>query len=288
MTDAGHGILTLASDGSFSYSPGASFNGTDTFVYRARFGTASSTARVTLSACEGGPLVFSCWKEGAYLATGWGLGLFGFREGFEEDAIWGSVRSPSSAPSISSQGILWQSNHPDPPASNTLTTGSGAAWTGQWEVYDPEHGYAETPSLSCDNNENPPPGCFYHDGVTGVRETGFEALHGVGGHFSGIYGAKVVVILDGDEVDPIALGQLGTGDQFLGVIDASPSGFTRFVFREIEGRAGNALYVWADALVFFVETAPVAAIPALSAPGVFALLAVLATLGLAALRRSAG
>jgi hypothetical protein len=121
--------------------------------------------------------------------------------------------------------------------------------------------------------------------MTGIRETGFEALHGAGGDFQGISGPKVVVILDGDEANSIALGQIGTCDQFLGVIDASSSGFTRFEFREIEGREGNALYVWADSFVFFVETAPAAAIPALSAPGFLALLALLATLGLAALRR---
>jgi len=258
----------------------------DSFVYRARFGGVTATATVTLSACEGGPQLFTCWKEAAYLQTAAELGLFHFREGFENDSVWGSARSPISAPSIASRGITWQSNHPDPPASNELTTGPGPALTGQYGLFDPEHGYAPDESLFCDNNENPPPGCFYHDGMTGTREAGLGALYGAGGYFTAIYGAKLVAILDGDEANPIGLGQLGTGHRFLGVIDARASGFTRFEFREIEGRAGNALYVWADDFTFLTATAPVI-VPALSPPGVLAVVALLVAGGLVAIRRRA-
>ena len=39
VTGAGHGSLTLNANGSFTYTPAANFNGTDTFTYRASDGT---------------------------------------------------------------------------------------------------------------------------------------------------------------------------------------------------------------------------------------------------------
>jgi VCBS repeat-containing protein len=49
-TDVSHGVLTLHEDGSFTYVPGADFNGTDEFRYVANDGLASSAvATVTLT-----------------------------------------------------------------------------------------------------------------------------------------------------------------------------------------------------------------------------------------------
>ena len=46
---ASNGILTLSSDGSFTYDPNQDFNGTDVFMYSASDGTDSSnTATVTI------------------------------------------------------------------------------------------------------------------------------------------------------------------------------------------------------------------------------------------------
>src|SRR5262249_25619833 len=45
-----HGSLTLSADGSFTYTPAANFNGTDTFTYKARDGQADSAiATVTIT-----------------------------------------------------------------------------------------------------------------------------------------------------------------------------------------------------------------------------------------------
>jgi uncharacterized delta-60 repeat protein len=44
VTGPAHGTLTLNQDGSFTYTPAADFNGTDTFTYKASDGTADSTA----------------------------------------------------------------------------------------------------------------------------------------------------------------------------------------------------------------------------------------------------
>ena len=45
-----HGTLTLNADGSFTYTPDANYNGTDSFTYKANDGTAdSNVATVTLT-----------------------------------------------------------------------------------------------------------------------------------------------------------------------------------------------------------------------------------------------
>jgi hypothetical protein len=116
ISDVTHGTLILNSDGSFSYDPFADFPGVDSFTYQASVGAETSQATVTLSACDTGPTVFTCWKEAPYLAKLGELGYGTFQEGFEDDAAWGSVRSPNTALSVLSQGIVWQTNYPDPPS----------------------------------------------------------------------------------------------------------------------------------------------------------------------------
>ncbi len=105
ITDVSHGTLILNPDGSFNYSPDETFDGTDSFVYRALFGAVSDQATVTLSACSGGPDIFACWNEAAFLAKATEWGMASFREGFEDDAAWGLTRSPMAVPVVNSQGI---------------------------------------------------------------------------------------------------------------------------------------------------------------------------------------
>ena len=118
LTDVSKGTLTcpgvgsgLCSDGTFEYTPGAAFDGTDSFVYRAVSGAdTSGPATVTLSACDAGPQIFSCWHEAAFLAKLSELGYSTFQESFEA-AAWNIARSPASADSVISQGIVWTTNH---------------------------------------------------------------------------------------------------------------------------------------------------------------------------------
>jgi len=260
VTDVLHGTLSLNTDGSFTYQIGPTFAGTDSFRYRAEFGAVTSEATVVLSGCSGGPDVFACWHETAFTDKAASLGYGSFQEGFEDDAAWGIARSPNTVPNVVSQGIRWQSNHPDPPASNDITTGSGPARTGQWAIFDLEHGYATGTAGQCDVN-NPPATCLFHDGVTGVREPGYRPLHGVGGYFTGTFGANVAFILDGDELNPIAGGKLTGGHQFFGVIDARSAGFTRFECRELDGKVGQALFIFADDFTMIGSSEPLPALP---------------------------
>jgi hypothetical protein len=257
VSDAVHGTLALSSDGAFTYSPGVTFEGNDQFVYRAVYATASAEATVELTACTGGPQVFECWKEAAFLEKAAELGYAVLREGFEHDATWGLARSPTTAPSVSSHGIEWRANDfdpthidpplaPPPPAPNEITTGPGPARTGDWALFDLEHGYAWGTPSQCDVDD-PEPHCLYHDGFTLIPQPGSASLHGAGGFFTGTYGANVAIVLDGDYLDPIGGGQLTGGPhQFFGVIDAGPVGLTQLQFRELDGKVGQALFIFGD------------------------------------------
>lgn len=245
-------LLKLCPDGSFIYDPGLTFSGTDIFTYRVTSDTGTSnTATVTLTACTGGPDIFSCWQEASYLAKLTELGYIPVQEGFENDSVWGSVRTPDTAESVISMGIKWQTNHP---LTNQITTGVGAALTGDWGVYDPEHGYADVTFEYCKTYDDPAPECFPNDGFTGIRETGQSKLYGVGGFITTVStqpGPNVDIILDGNL--RINMGELpDTGYHFFGVIDAGDTGFNQFQFQEIDGKVTQRLHIFGDDFTFAV------------------------------------
>ncbi|RDH85745.1 MAG: hypothetical protein DIZ80_02120, partial [endosymbiont of Galathealinum brachiosum] len=256
--------LKLCEDGSFEYIPNANFNGSDSFTYETYLGTdVSSPATVTLTACTGGPDIFSCWNEDSYRNKLSELGYNFFVEGFE-GTVWDSVRTPDygaifTAPAITSKQITWTTNHTD---TNGITTGSGAARTGLWGGFDPEHGFATGLAVDCDIN-SPPENCLPYDGLSGSG----TALHGVGGYFTGYSGASIAVILDG--VNQYSMGTLPDSEfYFFGVIDASVSGFSSFEFRELSGKIGQELFVFTDDFVIATtQSVPANNVPVLNPVG---------------------
>jgi len=245
VLDANYGFLALNIDGSFTYDPDIDFPGVDSFTYEAVVGDSTpSQATVTLTACSTGPSPTQtvCWMESPFLAILGDLGYRSIQEGFEDGAAWGLAREPETAPSILSQGIVWRTNHPDPPASNEITTGTGPARTGIYGVFDPDHGYAIGIPAGCDVN-SPDPECLFKDGFTGARQDGESTLYGVGGYFDGSFGPNLVMIIDGGA--PIGLGVVPSGDhQFFGVIDTA--GFNSFRVEETDGKKGQIRIVFAD------------------------------------------
>jgi hypothetical protein len=142
-------------------------------------------------------------------------------------------------------GITWASNHT---ATNDITTSSGAAKTGNWGIYDPDHGVA-TGTLGQCNVETPPSECFFHDGVSGTREPGGDTLHGVSGWIrTSSPPARINFILDGTTVEDFETIQLGTTFLFFGVIDTN--GFNSFEIRETEGAVGDEKFIFADDFTF--------------------------------------
>ena len=187
--------------------------------------------------------------EAAYRAALTTGGYSTFSEGFENDAVWGSVRSSvlgtNSAPNISSMGVIWTSNHT---ATNDITTGSGAAKTGNWGIFDPDHGVATGTLAQCEV-DMPPPECFFHDGITGSGEPGTGTLHGVGGWIrTNTPFARINVILDGATTVEFENIQLGTTFLFFGLIDSN--GFNSFEIRETEGAVGDEKFIFADDFTF--------------------------------------
>ena len=253
-----NGALELCADGSFQYTPGPSFDGSDSFTYQAIYETTvSAPATVTLTACtEEAPLLFSCWKESAYRSKLAELGYRTFEEGFEGYA-WDSVRSTindqNTAPAVTSQGITWTTNHP---ATNDITTDSGAGRTGLWGGYDPNHGFATGTIGECDV-ELPAEYCFPHDGLSGSIQPDGDPEHGslqaVGGYFrSNTGGGAIAIILYGGthptEVGTmIDVGKLPhVTSTFFGAIDATVLGFTGFEFRELDGKVEQQAFVFGD------------------------------------------
>jgi hypothetical protein len=289
VSGASHGTLALSTDGSFTYSPGLGFEGSDSFVYRAVFGGVFDEATVTLSACAGGPQIFTCWKEAEFLAKAAALGYPSFRESFEDDSDWAVARYPNTIGTVSSRGFEWRANEFDsthfdpppvlPPLPNKITTGPGPARTGDWGIFDLEHGYATGTEFQCDV-DGPDDHCLYHDGWTVRRESGAGPFYGVGGYITGTFGANVTIIVDGDLMNPIGGGKLASGGhQFFGVIDAGPNGFSDVQFRETDGKVGQALFIWADDFTLLAEPAAPVLAPALGAPGVTGLVFLLALVG---------
>ncbi len=267
VTPVTNGTLTcpdvapgLCADGSFQYIPGPGFSGTASFTYQALDGaTPSAAATVTLTDCaEVSPLIFSCWLESSYRAKLTELGYSTFLESFE-GSVWDSVRSTfdtiNSAPEITSQGITWTSNHP---LDTTITTGAGPALTGSWGAYDPSHGFATGSTTECDV-DTPPPNCLYHDGLSGKiapgGDLGGDKLRGVGGYITGTTGANIAIILDG--TTQVNVGALpDPGFHFFGLIDGTLSGFNGYEFRELDGKIGQARYIFGDDFIIATTSPP--------------------------------
>ena len=269
ISDVGGGVLTFRPDGSFSYTPGPGFTGIDGFTYRISSGSVSADATVTLTACTGDGPYWACWKEAAFLAKADELGFTDrYSEGFEDDEVWAEARLPLEAVSVVSQGIQWQANHPEPPASNLIATGPGAAYTGNYGVFDREHGYAENLSASQCNGDQPPPECLWHDGFTGIRLPALAPLNGVGGYIRGILSGKIAIVVD--DAHEVVIGPTPHAEfAFFGVIDTAPAGFMRFEFRELDGKSDQRINIFGDE-VTLLGKAPagpvVAAAPALIVP----------------------
>lgn len=180
-------------------------------------------------------------------------------EGFENNAVWGSVRgSGETAPAVSSMGLTWTSNN----LNSNITTGSGAAQSGQYGIYSIPHGsYA-----------NPDPGmdCLIPgqcgDGLRGRAEDGM--LVAIGGWFDtntpyasiGLYLGEYPnnqidfgeTCVPPDSENCSSNATIGTASKFFGVID--PAGFDRFEYRELEGKleidGGDIKLIFADDFYF--------------------------------------
>jgi hypothetical protein len=239
-------VVNLFDDGSFEYEPPAVFQGIDTVTYQAFDGTSLSnvaTVEITVSNTE--PIA-AYVDEAQFLDALAVLGLEATEESFEDDDVWGTVRSTIAggffaAPEIYSAGVRWTSNYD----AGGITTGGGPARTGNWGSYAYPHGnYLAGPQCL-------QPGVCSDGFIVNSRTT----LYAASGWITGSSGGRLEVFVDGDRTNPInfnGANSLTPGHQFFGVV--VEAGFHTLEYHETEGTQDDAKFVWADDFLFATVT----------------------------------
>lgn len=229
------GNLFLYADGSLEYEPNG-FIGSESFSYVAHDGSADSDPATITFTVTGGTGLATYTNEALFLAALADQGYAPLFEGFEDDAVWGALRTPATAPSVSSQGLTWES----PIGASEITTGSGPAHQGQYGFFALPHG-----DYGAGAQCNQPGVCT--DRWLISADTPLVAFGGwirTAGN-----GGKISAFLDGDESNPIKTheGQLYSWTYFGVVV---PDGFSTIEFREMEGVSLDAYLIFADAFTF--------------------------------------
>jgi len=193
-------------------------------------------------------------SEAAYLAALNSLGYEVFTEGFEDNPTWGPARSPLSARSIVSRGIVWTSNHPAAVKTpSAVSTASGQARSGSYAVFSSPHG---------DPDVITPTG-FLRDGLILKRVVGATKLYGVGGWLSGFAGSRVRLFFDGNEANSAEVGAVTSPPhQFFGVIVTT--GFLQVEVRETEGTLEDQKFIFADDFTFALKPGEVGTVVSVS------------------------
>jgi len=196
------------------------------------------------------------------------LGYTATHEGFEDDSVWGGVRSFittgfKTAPSISNLGMTWTSNY----LAGNITTGEGPVRSGTYGFYSYLHGSYSTPDPGSD--------CFVPgecgDGWRGTADSGVFIAMGAYIDTNTPY-AKLGMFLGQYPNNPVGFGEtcdaegnnclpasvIGTSQEFFGVID--PDGFSSFEYRELEGKlegmGGDLKYIFSDDFYFVIAQPP--------------------------------
>lgn len=207
------------------------------------------------------PVIYT--NEALFHADLAALGYTIIHESFEDEAVWAdsrnSISSAATTPSVTSQGIVWTSNH----AQNEIATGTvgGSAPDGTFAVYSYPHGLTTDSGIYCDNAEDPVPiECFQNDGLKVQSATG-DRLYAFGGRIETANAGKVTFLLDGidinandtDNIDNWQRnGDLADNWAFVGVIDTS--GFQIAELRELKGKDFQMVLLFADD--FTIATIP--------------------------------
>lgn len=240
-----NGLLLLEADGAFEYEPAPGFIGVDVFTYIAHDGVSGSNEANITFIVTGTVAITTYTNQFAFLNALSALGHTIFLEGFEDDMVWGDVRTTISggqhtAPEHFNQGITWTANNLD----SEITTGDGPPWRGQWGFFTLPHG-----SYATGDNCDQPVNCG-----DGWRGLGDGRLVAIGGWVeTNTPYAGINMFLDGDMNAPIDFNvTLGTQYQFVGII--TPQGFEQFEFRETEGVSEEQKFIFGDHFFFAFAT----------------------------------
>jgi len=183
--------------------------------------------------------------EAEYLDAAAALGCTTIAEGFEDETTWGVTRDPGGARAVTSNGVVWTSNHAGAARHpGAIRTGNGPARNGSWGVYSYPHGTSDAMD----------PFQQIRDGFSVTAEPGYGRFCGIGGWFTGLPGGNISVILDGGESNPAGFGPIDNDYRFYGAL--SSDGFYRAEIRETEGTLEDQKYVFADDFTILVRSPP--------------------------------
>lgn len=215
----------------------------------------TGTALLVLSGVtNAAPVVYT--NEAAYVAALTTLDGSTIHESFEDEIAWADSRNstsePGSTPIVTSQGIVWTSNH----TQNNISTGTvgGSAPDGAYAIYSLPHGLTSDSGLYCDSAEDPniPLECFQNDGLRIESAVG-ATLYAFGGRIDTANSGKVTFLLDGvdingndtDNIDNWQReGEFADNWDFVGVLDTE--GFLTAELRELRGKDFQQVLMFTD------------------------------------------
>ncbi len=182
--------------------------------------------------CEGGPFVYRCTDEAAYLSLVQQIGNNTcIAEGFEHPVDWGLARYVETQPSVLSRRIEWTSNN----ATSRLTTDAGGSRNGEYGLFALPHG------ITAGGLQD-----IQRDGFIG-RLKGPGRILGAGGWImSNTPGAQVRFAIDGQDAT-FSNASLSAIHSFFGVV--STLGFQSFEVFETEGRVEDQKLIFGDDFV---------------------------------------
>ena len=203
------------------------------------------------------PVAFT--NETEYIAAIDAQGYVYVIEGFEDNDVWGTVRSTIAggtftAPAITNFSLRFSTNND----SSKITTGPGAARTDEWGIFSFPHG-----SYSTGTNCATPGSCG-----DGLLVSGTQPMFAFSAWVSGSFGGKLDVILNGDRLAPVEFPEicdpsgencvnyevLSPAYKFFGVLDTA--GFTNCELREVEGTAEDQKFIWCDDFIIAFSNVP--------------------------------
>jgi len=203
------------------------------------------------------PVAFT--NEAEFIAAIDAQGYVYVLEGFEDNDVWGAVRTTISggtftAPAITNFSLRFSTNND----SSKITTGPGAARTGGWGIFSLPHG-----SYTTGTNCATPGSCG-----DGLMVSGTQPMFAFSAWVSGTFGGKLDVILNGNRLSPVDFPEicdpsgedcinyelLSPGYKFFGVLDTA--GFTNCELREVEGTAEDQKFIFCDDFVIAFSNVP--------------------------------
>lgn len=238
VTDASNGTLVLNSDGSFTYTPDADFNGSDTFTYRANDGTedsAETTVTITIAAVNDAPAAVEdsyTMTENGLLTTSAGTGVLANDTDAEDDTLTATLVSNVShgVLTLNPNGSFFYNPDNDYSGTDTFT----------YMASDGVDDSAETTvTITITNVNNAPMAVADEYSAVEDQTLTIAAAAGVLSNDNDADGDTLTAALEADVSNGTLT--LNSDGSFTYVPDADFSGVDSFTYRASDGTATSAI-----------------------------------------------